>query len=54
MIPKALAKDLKRTKETIERHETNLKKFQTDEEMIIARFAGDISRFKKLKGLTEE
>ena len=54
MIPKELAKELKQTKETIERHERNLKKFQTDEKSIIARFAGDISRFKKLKGISDE
>ena len=53
MIPEEMAKDLRRTKETIERHQRNLKKYRTDEADIIARFAGDISRFKKLKGITD-
>ena len=51
MIAEDLAEDLRVTKETIARHERNLKKFQFDEEQIIARFAGDISRFKMLKGI---
>ncbi len=51
MIPGGLAEDLRKTKETIERHQRNLKKFKTDEAQIIARFAGDISRFKLLKGI---
>ncbi len=50
-IPDDLAEDLRKTKETIERHERNLEKFQADEQQIIARFAGDISRFKLLKGI---
>jgi hypothetical protein len=51
MIPAALAKELKETKQTIERHEQNLKKFKSDEAQIVTRFDGDISRFKILKGL---
>ncbi len=51
MIPEDLAEDLKKTKDTIERHQRNLKKFLADEQQIIARFAGDISRFKVLKGI---
>jgi hypothetical protein len=39
------------TKKTIERHQRNLNKYQTDEQVIIARFDGDISRFKTLKGI---
>jgi ubiquinone biosynthesis protein UbiJ len=53
MIPEALADDLRQTKETISRHKRNLKKFQTDEQQIIRRFDGDISRFKILKGLVD-
>ena len=53
MIPEALAKDLHRTKDTIVRHKRNLKKFETDEQHIIERFDGDISRFKILKGLVD-
>ena len=51
MIPGALAEDLRMTKETIDRHKRNLKKFQSDKQQIIERFDGDISRFKILKGL---
>ena len=39
------------TKGTISRHEENLQKFQSEEQVIIARFEGDIDRFKSLKGL---
>ena len=39
------------TKDTISRHEGNLRKFEADEESIVTRFDGDIDRFKKLKGL---
>jgi len=53
MIPENLANHLRQTKETINRHERNLKKFQSDEQQIISRFAGDISRFKALKGIHE-
>jgi hypothetical protein len=51
MIPETLAQDLRTTKETIDRHKRNLKKFQSDKQQIIERFDGDISRFKILKGL---
>ena len=51
MIAEDLADDLRTTKETIARHERNLKKFQSDERQIITRFDGDISRFKVLKGI---
>jgi hypothetical protein len=54
MIPEELAGHLLQTKETINRHERNLKKFHSDEQQIIARFAGDISRFKILKGITQK
>jgi hypothetical protein len=54
MIPEDLAKYLRQTKDTIHRHERNLKKYQSDEQQIISRFAGDISRFKALKGIVQE
>jgi len=54
MIPEELANHLRKTKETIDRHERNLRKFQSDEQQIISRFAGDISRFKALKGIVQE
>jgi hypothetical protein len=51
MIDEDLAEDLRKTKETINRHQRNLKKYESDEDQIIARFDGDIARFKVLKGL---
>jgi hypothetical protein len=50
-IDQGLANDLMETKKTIQRHQRNLNKYQTDEQVIIARFDGDISRFKTLKGI---
>ena len=51
MISTDLANDIATTKETITRHEANLRRFQSDQQGIVARFDGDINRFKKLKGL---
>lgn len=51
MIDPDLAADISETRETIERHEANLRRFQQDEQNIVARFDGDIHRFKALKGL---
>ena len=51
MIDESLAEDLRKTKDTINRHKRNLKKYETDEKQIIERFDGDIARFKALKGL---
>jgi hypothetical protein len=51
MIDQELAAELQKTKEIIQRHERNLRKFQADEQQIIARFEGDINRFKTLRGL---
>ena len=51
MIDPDLADDIHLTKETIGRHESNLNKFEDDEQTMIARFDGDISRFKTLKGI---
>lgn len=51
MIDPDLADDMSQTKNTIARHEENLRKFENDEQSIVARFDGDIDRFKKLKGL---
>ena len=53
MIDESLANDIRKTKEIMGRHERNLDKFRTDEQQIIARFDGDISRFKLLKGLDD-
>jgi hypothetical protein len=51
MIDPDLADDMTMTKDTISRHEDNLRKFEADEENIVSRFDGDIDRFKRLKGL---
>ena len=51
MIDTDLAEDLRQTRDTIARHQRNLEKYQLDEAQIIARFDGDIARFKILKGI---
>ena len=51
MIEPDLANDLAATRETIERHQENLHRFRQDEQSIVARFDGDIDRFRQLKGL---
>lgn len=53
MIDSDLAEDIQETTATIKRHKRNLNKYQTDEQQIIARFDGDISRFRALKGLDD-
>ena len=51
LISQDLVADINETKVTIARHEKNLQKFRDDERQIVARFEGDINRFKALKGL---
>lgn len=51
MIDPGLAADIASTKANIARHEKNLQRFRNDEQNIVARFEGDIDRFKSLKGL---
>ena len=53
MIPAELAKDLQETKDTIARHENNLKKYENNEREIIERFDRDIARFRILKGIAD-
>ncbi len=53
MIDEKLADDLRKTKDTISRHQRNLRKYESDEKQIIQRFDGDIARFKILKGLND-
>ena len=50
MIDPGLVADINETQETIARHQQNLLKFQEDERTMVARFEGDINRFKRLKG----
>ncbi len=54
MIDRDLTKEIATTRETIVRHEGNLKRFETDEIKIIDRFEVDINRFKRLKGLDQQ
>ena len=51
LISEDLVEDINETQSTIARHQKNLLKFQEDEQQIVARFEGDINRFKALKGL---
>lgn len=51
MIDPDLSADMQTTRETIARHEQNLQRFEDDQNNIVARFDGDIVRFKRLKGL---
>ena len=53
LINRELMDDVNATRETIERHESNLLKYRTDEKQIYARFESDIERFKKLRGMEE-
>ena len=52
MIDEKLAEDLRKTKDTISRHQRNLLKYENDEKQIVERFDGDIARFKTLKGIS--
>jgi Domain of unknown function (DUF4124) len=51
MIDPELAEDILVTKATIKRHQANLARFREDEQNIVARFDGDINRFRSLKGM---
>ena len=53
LIEPGLVADINDTQATIARHQQNLLKFQSDEQQMIARFEGDINRFKSLKVVTE-
>ena len=54
MINRDLTDDIAATKDTIERHESNLQRFQSDEKNIVDRFEVDILRFKRIKGLDQQ
>ena len=51
LVDEGLARDLRKTKDTIDKHRRNLQKYETDERQIIESFDGDIARFKRLKGI---
>ena len=50
MVDPELVADMNETQETIARHQKNLVRYREDEKQMVARFEGDISRFKALKG----
>lgn len=52
MVDPDLVDEIDFTKETIERHEANLQKYEEDEKTIIQRFDTQIKRFEYLKGMT--
>lgn len=51
MIEEDLLEDIRDTKAAIERQTKNLAEYRENQEQIIARFEGDIHRFKILKGI---
>ena len=51
VIDEGLLHDIEETKDTIRRQESNLGQYRASQEQIIARFDGDITRFKTLKGI---
>ncbi|VUX54929.1 conserved exported protein of unknown function [uncultured Woeseiaceae bacterium] len=50
-INPALARDIAKTTDTIERHQANLERFREEEQNVVEQFDGDIDRFKNLKGI---
>ena len=53
MIDPELVADINETQATIDRHKSNLQKYQRDVAEIIRRFEVDITRFRELKGITQ-
>jgi len=51
MVDPGLIEAITEAEGSIDRHESNLKKFRSEEKQINERFEGDISRFMALKGL---
>lgn len=51
MIDEDLLDDIRDTRAAIERQQKNLAEYRASQEQIIARFEGDIHRFKVLKGI---
>ena len=54
MITPDLLDDLNETKDTIARHEQNLKRYKREENDMNSRFETDIQRFRKLKGIKDD
>lgn len=53
-IDPGLVEEIGETEASIGRHESNLKKFRDEEKRIVERFEGDIQRFRKIKGISDE
>jgi hypothetical protein len=53
-IDPSLVEEIDETEGSIVRHEGNLKKFRDEEKRIIDNFEGDIHRFKKIKGISDD
>ena len=54
MITPDLLDDMNETKDTIARHEQNLKRYKREENEMNSRFETDIQRFRKLKGIKDD
>ena len=54
MITPDLLDDLNETKDTIARHEQNLKRYKREENDMNSRFETDIERFRTLKGIKDD
>lgn len=52
IVDPSLVEEITDTETAITRHQSNLKKYQSEEQKIKERFERDIDRFKSLKGLT--
>ena len=53
MVDPSLTEEIEETETAINRHESNLSKYQNEENKIKKRFEGDINRFMVLKGLDQ-
>jgi hypothetical protein len=51
MIDEDLLEDIRDAKDTIQRQQENLDNYESSQEDVMKRFAGDIARFKRLKGI---
>lgn len=52
MVDPDLVDEIDVTRDTIDRHETNLERFRQDKAAIMEKFDRDLKRFEELKGLT--
>jgi hypothetical protein len=52
-IDDGLMEDIRDTRDTIDRQQKNLDKYKSSQDDVIKQFAGDIARFKRLKGIDD-